>query len=321
MFISTYGIQSAAFACDTLHEACCVQLEFKLRDALRENATASREVKSMRASLKSLQLSKLRQPSRGRRQPDEPVGDAPGITQFGEPDKSTSASAIACCIAYTNPLDLLAKAQRVPELTCFLECPPSSCGSLWQPVTSKKNGTLRAGHEDQYVMQGISESTARALQLAEQRLAEAAAELQRRAGALRDVTSERNAALAEVCSVYAGLVGCTESGDAFSAYALHGDNALVCVVCQHTPCTVSNMNTGACLFLCRRNCRESRQMTVMQVTTLKAQWKDTKPSGISKADSKNVNSPGTEQLKDQACSSLHLPDASKLCNNGLPALK
>ena len=56
-----------------------MQLEFKLKDALRESATASREVKSMRASLKSLQLSKLRQPSRGRRQPDEPVGDTPGI--------------------------------------------------------------------------------------------------------------------------------------------------------------------------------------------------------------------------------------------------
>ena len=62
------------------------------------------------------------------------------------------------------------------------------------------------------MVQGISESTARALQLAEQRLAEAAAELQRRAGALCDVTSERDAVLAEVSPVYAGLVGCTESG-------------------------------------------------------------------------------------------------------------
>ena len=72
-----------------------MQLEFKLKDALRENATASREVKSMRASLKSLQLSKLRQPSRGRRQPDEPVGDTPGTVWSGEQRNSTHASATA----------------------------------------------------------------------------------------------------------------------------------------------------------------------------------------------------------------------------------
>ena len=74
-------------------------------------------------------------------------------------------------------------------------------------------------------MQGISETTAKALQLAEQRLAEAAAELQRRAGTLRDVTLERDAALAEVSPMYAGLLGRTESG-----------NALRCVVCQHAHC-------------------------------------------------------------------------------------
>ena len=69
------------------------------------------------------------------------------------------------------------------------------------------------------MVQGISESTARALQLAEQRLAEAAAELQRRAGALRDVTSERDAVRAEVSPVYAGLLGCTEFGGALLGYA------------------------------------------------------------------------------------------------------
>ena len=41
-----------------------VQLEYKLRDAVRDNAAASREVKTMRASLKALQLGKLRQPAR-----------------------------------------------------------------------------------------------------------------------------------------------------------------------------------------------------------------------------------------------------------------
>ena len=72
-------------------------------------------------------------------------------------------------------------------------------------------------------MQGISESTSRALQLAEQRLAEAGAELQRRAGALRDVTSKRDAALAEVSPVRTGLVVRAESGDALLAYAPHSD--------------------------------------------------------------------------------------------------
>ena len=41
-----------------------VQLEYKLRDAVRDNAAASREVKTLRASLKALQLGKLRQPAR-----------------------------------------------------------------------------------------------------------------------------------------------------------------------------------------------------------------------------------------------------------------
>ena len=66
-------------------------------------------------------------------------------------------------------------------------------------------------------MQAISESTTRALQLAEQRLAEAAAELQRRAGALQGVTSERNAALAEASPVHVGLLGRPKSGDALLA--------------------------------------------------------------------------------------------------------
>ena len=102
----------------------------------------------------------------------------------------------------------------------------------------KNRGALRARHEGQSVVQGISESTARALQLAEQRLAEAAAELQRRASALRDVTSERNTALAEVSPVRAGFLGCTESG-----------NALRCVVCQlYTLCTVPTRDSAALSF-------------------------------------------------------------------------
>ncbi len=47
-------------------------------------------------------------------------------------------------------------------------------------------------------MQEISETTTRALKLAEQRLAEAAAELQRRSVVLQDVLAERDAALAKV---------------------------------------------------------------------------------------------------------------------------
>ena len=46
--------------------------------------------------------------------------------------------------------------------------------------------------------QEVSESTTRALELAEQRLSEAAAELQRRAAALADIAAERDAATAEV---------------------------------------------------------------------------------------------------------------------------
>ncbi len=41
-----------------------MQLEYKLRDAVRDNAAASREVKTVRASLKAAQLAKLRQPAR-----------------------------------------------------------------------------------------------------------------------------------------------------------------------------------------------------------------------------------------------------------------
>ena len=78
-------------------------------------------------------------------------------------------------------------------------------------------------------MQGISASTTRALQLAEQRLAEAAAELQRRADALRDVTSQRDAALAEVHPAHVGLVGCRDPGNALLPYAPHTDNALRCL--------------------------------------------------------------------------------------------
>ena len=122
-------VQSAASVCDTLHEMCCMQLEFKLRDALRENATASREVKSMRASLKSLQLSKLRQPSRGRRQPDEPVGDTPSIARSRKHNNNTHAST-ACCHACNHSPDLLASAQTVPELTWFLGVPLQLTGSL-----------------------------------------------------------------------------------------------------------------------------------------------------------------------------------------------
>lgn len=104
-----------------------MQLEFKLRDALRENTAASREVKSMRASLKSLQLSKLRQPSRGRRQQDEPVGDTPGIARYDQKIASMHASAPACCHACTR---LLAKAQTVTGLTFFLENNPQPPSSL-----------------------------------------------------------------------------------------------------------------------------------------------------------------------------------------------
>ena len=167
------------------------------------------------------------------------------------------------------------------------------------------------------MLQGISESIARALQLAEQRLAEAAAELQRRASALRDVISERNAALAEVSPVHASHLRCTEAGNALLTYVPSSDNALRCVICHHAPCTVPNMEFRACVFLCRRTCTESRQMTVMQVTTLKAQSKDRKAFGVSKEDGKDGYSPEIEQLKDQACSELHLLDASKLRNNDL----
>ena len=81
-----------------------MQLEFKLRDALRENTAASREVKSMRASLKSLQLSKLRQPSRGRRQQDEPVGTLQALLD-------TVRKLLACM-----PVHLLA---AMPALACL----------------------------------------------------------------------------------------------------------------------------------------------------------------------------------------------------------
>ena len=47
-------------------------------------------------------------------------------------------------------------------------------------------------------MQEISESATQALELAEQRLAEAAAELQRRSEVLQGVAAERDAALAKV---------------------------------------------------------------------------------------------------------------------------
>ena len=47
-------------------------------------------------------------------------------------------------------------------------------------------------------LQEISESATRALELAEQRLAEAAAELQRRSMVLQEVTAEKDAALAKV---------------------------------------------------------------------------------------------------------------------------
>ena len=52
--------------------AANAQLEFKLRDALRESADASREAKAARASLKTAQLSKLRQPV-GRRRQQPPI--------------------------------------------------------------------------------------------------------------------------------------------------------------------------------------------------------------------------------------------------------
>ncbi len=47
-------------------------------------------------------------------------------------------------------------------------------------------------------LQEISESATRALELAEQRLAEAAAELQRRSVVLQDMSAEKEAALAKV---------------------------------------------------------------------------------------------------------------------------
>ena len=50
-------------------------------------------------------------------------------------------------------------------------------------------------------------------------------------------------------------------------------------------------------------------MTVMQVTNLKAQLQDKNSSGISKEDGRTGSSPGTQQLKDQACCGLHLSDA------------
>ncbi len=48
------------------------------------------------------------------------------------------------------------------------------------------------------MLQEISESATRALELAEQRLAEAAAELQRRSAVLEEVSAEKDAALAKV---------------------------------------------------------------------------------------------------------------------------
>ena len=81
----------------------------------------------------------------------------------------------------------------------------------------QEEGCIVCALEGQSGMQGISESTTRALQLAEQRLAEAAAELQRRADALQAVTFERNAALAEVSPVDACLVVCMQPGDALLA--------------------------------------------------------------------------------------------------------
>ena len=55
----------------------------------------------------------------------------------------------------------------------------------------------------------------------------------------------------------------------------------------------------------------------MQVTNLKAQLQDKNSSGISKQDGKNDSSPGTQQLKDQACCGLHLSDAQELPIHGL----
>ena len=109
-----------------------MQLEFKLKDALRENATASREVKSMRASLKSLQLSKLRQPSRGRRQQDEPVGDTPGIAQPGE--KNLTAHAWQCNLLAAMPAltlqTCLRKHRQCQNFHYFLGMPPQLRSSL-----------------------------------------------------------------------------------------------------------------------------------------------------------------------------------------------
>ena len=123
MYISE---QSAASVCNTLHEMCCMQLEFKLKDALRENATASREVKSMRASLKSLQLSKLRQPSRGRRQQDEPVGDTPGIAQLGEKNHSTCMAVQLLAVMPALTLQTcLRKHRQCQNFLISLVCLPS----------------------------------------------------------------------------------------------------------------------------------------------------------------------------------------------------
>ena len=55
----------------------------------------------MRASLKSLQLSKLRQPTRSRQQPDEPVGATTGITHLGGHNDSTYATAMLAIAVQT----------------------------------------------------------------------------------------------------------------------------------------------------------------------------------------------------------------------------
>ena len=54
-------------------------------------------------------------------------------------------------------------------------------------------------------LQAVSESAARALELAERRLAEAAAELQRRAQVLQEVSAQRDAAIKEVSHARANL--------------------------------------------------------------------------------------------------------------------
>ena len=56
-------------------------------------------------------------------------------------------------------------------------------------------------------LQEISESATRALELAEQRLAEAAAELQRRSMVLQEVTAEKDAALAKVQQISPAVSG------------------------------------------------------------------------------------------------------------------